>query len=183
MKNYFTFIFLKGNMSGIQTILTLGAFILLMLVIVGVNSRITSTDDVMYDSNFGITATSIASSIIEDASRLKFDSVTDTLALDPSKDGNLLTDPNSLGRESGEIKDDPGTWNDFDDYNDYEGVDSTMPTAIFNFKCEVHYVDPDAPDVPVNSKTFSKKISVKVWSKSMKDTIYQSSVFSYWYFE
>ena len=164
-------------------ILTIGAFILLMLVMVSVNSKTLSTEDVMYDSNFGITATSIASSIIEDASKLKFDDISDTMALDPNKDANLLTSPGALGPESSEDKNDPKTWNDFDDYNGYTGIDSTMPSAVFDFKCEVHYVDSDAPDVNVSTKTFDKKISVKVWSKSMRDTMYQSSVFSYWYFD
>lgn len=170
-------------MTGIQMILTIGAFILLMLVIVSVNSRTLSTEDVMYDSNFGITATSIASSIIEDASKLKFDDITDTLALDPKKDLNLLTAPGSLRTESSEDPKNPKTWNDFDDYNGYAGTDSTLHSAVFNFRCEVHYVDFDAPDVNVNTRTFHKKISVWVWSKSMKDTMYQSSVFSYWYFD
>lgn len=170
-------------MTGIQMILTIGAFILLMLVIVSVNSRTLSTEDVMYDSNFGITATSIASSIIEDASKLKFDDITDTLALDPKKDLNLLTAPGSLRTESSEDPKNPKTWNDFDDYNGYAGTDSTLHSAVFNFRCEVHYVDSDAPDVNVNTRTFHKKISVWVWSKSMKDTMYQSSVFSYWYFD
>ncbi len=85
-------------MSGIQTILTQGAFVFLLLVIVSVNSRISSTDDVKYDSNFGITPTSFASSIIKDASRLKFHSIKDTLASDCLNNVNILKGPNSFER-------------------------------------------------------------------------------------
>ncbi len=56
-------------------ILALGAMILLTILILNTNKTTLATEDVMYDSNFGITATSIASSIIEDASKKRFDSV------------------------------------------------------------------------------------------------------------
>ena len=77
---------------------------------------------------------------------------------------------------------DPKTFNDFDDYNDYTGVDSTMPSAIFNFTCKVNYVNDNDLDGTTNSQTFHKKITVRVWSKSMKDTIVMSSIYSYWNF-
>jgi hypothetical protein len=165
-------------------ILALGAMILLTILITNVNKNSLHTEDVMYDSNFGITATSIASSIIESATKLKFDNVTDTIALDPNKAGdlNLLTTPGVLGPEAGEDPNDPSTFNDFDDFDEYTAADSSMPSAIFNIYCKVGYVDPATPDVVFNSRTYHKKITVKVWSESMKDTMYQSNIFSYWYF-
>ncbi len=66
-------------MTNIQMILALGAMILLTILITNVNKNSLNTEDVMYDSNFGITATSIASSIIEDASKKRFDEVSDFL--------------------------------------------------------------------------------------------------------
>lgn len=168
-------------MTNIQMLLALGAMILLTVLITNINKNSLLTEDVMYDSNFGITATSIASSIIEDASKKKFDDITDTLALDPNKDVNLLTAPGSLGPEAGEDPNDPRTFNDFDDYNGYTAVDSSMPSAIFELSCNINYVESADPDVAVNNKTFHKKIQVKVWSISMEDTMVQSSVFSYWY--
>lgn len=157
---------------------------LLTLVIFNTNKNSLNTEDVMYDSNFGITATSVGASIIEEASNKKFDEITDTMALDPTKnnDLNLLTVPGSLGTEGSEDINDHTTFNDFDDYNNYTSVDSSMPTAIFNLKCSVNYVNSSNPDVAVNSRTYHKKLTVKISSISMKDTIVQSSVFSYWYY-
>ncbi len=36
---------------------------------------------------------------------------------------------------------DPKTFNDFDDYDNYTTVDSTMPSAVFNIFCTVVYVE------------------------------------------
>jgi len=171
-------------MTNIQMFLALGAMMLLTLVIFNTNKKSLYTEDVMYDSNFGITATSVGASIIEEASNKNFDEVTDTIALDATKnnDLNLLTDPGSLGTEASEDINDRTTFDDFDDYNNYTAVDSSMPTAIFNLKCSVNYVNSNNPDVAVNSRTYHKKLTVKISSISMKDTIVQSSVFSYWYY-
>ncbi len=62
-------------------LLALGAAILLSITIFITNRNTLLTEDVLYDSNFGITANSIGTSIIEDASKKKFDEVTDTMAI------------------------------------------------------------------------------------------------------
>src|SRR5574338_580383 len=145
-------------MTSIQMILALGAMILLTILITNVNKNSLGIEDVMYDSNFGITATSIASSIIEDASKKRFDNIfyddADSSAVyDPS----LFTPAGDLGVESGEDITDPKTFNDYDDYNGYTYTDSTMPSAIFNITCRVLYVDDAALDDSSPTQTFHKK--------------------------
>jgi hypothetical protein len=174
-------------MTSIQMFLALGAVILLSIVIMNTNKNSLHTEDVMYDSNFGITATSIASSIIEDASKKSFDN-NFYYAVHPDSpatkvtNANDFTPPADLGIDSGEDINDPTTFNDFDDYNNYTAVDSTMPSAIFNISCRVYYVNSNNLDGISMSPDFHKKISVKVWSVSMKDTIVMSSIYSYWNF-
>jgi hypothetical protein len=160
-------------------ILALGAMILLTILLMNVNRNSLLTEDVMYDSNFGITATSIASSIIEDASKKRFDNI---FYVDSSTVTNVndFTVSANLGVDSGEVITDVLTFNDFDDYKGYTTVDSSMPSAIFSVLCDVYYVNPATPDVKVNTQTWNKKIFVKVWSESMKDTMVMSSIFSYW---
>ena len=174
-------------MTNIQMILALGAMILLTILLLNVNKNSLAVEDVMYDSNFGITATSIASSIIEDASKKRFDKI--TAIFDPAdssyyavNDASDFTPASDLGIDSGEDITDPKTFNDFDDYDNYTTVESTMPSAIFNVSCKVVYVNDTALDDSVNTQTFHKKISVKVWSKSMSDTMVMSSIYSYWNF-
>jgi hypothetical protein len=166
-------------MTSMQMLLALGAAILLSITILITNKNILLTEDVLYDSNFEITATSIGTSIIEDASKKKFDEVTDTMAIDKTLP---LTSPDLLGTEPGEDPDNRQEFDDFDDYNGYTFVDSTMPTALFNYKCTVQYIDETDTDKPINKKSFHKKLTIKVWSKSMKDTVWQSTIYSYWYF-
>ena len=170
-------------MTSIQMILALGAMILLTILITNVNKNSLHTEDVMYDSNFGITATSIASSIIEDASKKRFDNIyyndLDTTAVyDPTE----FTPAANLGIDSGEVAANSRTFNDFDDYDGYTGVDSTMPSAVFNFSSIVNYINANDPDATLNTQSFHKKITVKVWSISMKDTMIMSSIYSYWSF-
>ena len=94
-----------------------------------------------------------------------------------------FTPADSLGLDSGEVATDPKTFNDFDDYNGYTAVDSTMKSAIFKLYCKVNYVQETNLDDTLNTtKTFHKKITVKVWSKSMSDTMVLSSIYSYWKF-
>jgi hypothetical protein len=166
-------------MTGIQMLLALGAAFLLSITILTINNNTLLTEDVLYDSNFEITATSIGTSIIEDASKKKFDEVTDTMAITKILP---LTAPELLGTEPGEDPNNRLEFDDFDDYNGYTIEDSSMPTAVFNYECTVKYIDEAVPDIPINKKSFHKKLTIKVWSKSMKDTVMQSTIYSYWYF-
>ncbi len=162
-------------------ILALGAMILLTILITNVNKNSLGVEDVMYDSNFGITATSIASSVIEDASKKRFDNifyVDSSTVYDPA----FFTPSADLGIESGEDITNPKTFNDFDDYDNFTYVDNSMPSAIFDISCKVVYVNDTDLDNSANSPTYHKKITVKVWSKSMQDTMVMSSIYSYWNF-
>ena len=163
----------------LQTIFALGAMILLTILILNVNKTSLGTEDVMSNSSYGITAVSLASSIIEDASKKRFDNVFyegDSVVTNLSS----FTSAGVLGVETGEISTKSSTFDDFDDYNGYAAIDSSMPTAPFNISCTVKYINPATPDVPINTQSWNKKITVKVWSTFMADTIWMSSIYSYW---
>jgi hypothetical protein len=166
-------------MSSTQMILALGAMILLMITIQNINKKTLYTENTMYNSNFGITATSLACSIIEDAGKKRFDNVFysgDSIVTSVG----TFTPASALGVEAGEDISNPLTFNDFDDYNKYTAVDSSMPSAVFNISCSVSYVNPALPDIAIATQSWHKKITVKVWSKSMRDTLAMSTIFSYW---
>ncbi|MFA3784061.1 hypothetical protein ABRY23_13455 [Melioribacteraceae bacterium 4301-Me] len=166
-------------MSTGQLFITVGAIVLLTLVILRINNVFFSTSSVMLDTKFGVMAVSLGSSIIEEATSKAFDSATDTSSVSSL---SSLTDPLNLGPESGEVY---PNFNDFDDFNNFskstEG-DSTFQSAVFNIKCKVVYVNPTNPDVPSSVKTWHKKLTVTVTSPSMSDTVKLSTIFSYWYF-
>jgi len=161
-------------------LITIGALLLLSLVILRVNRGFLNTDSVLLDSKLGVLATSVATSLMEEANSKAFDQNTDTVSV------NSLTSLSStLGPESGETY---PNFNDFDDFNGLHIIDSTMPSAKFIVDCKVEYVTPSNPDSAVGNRTWHKKLTVEVSSPSLlgqddkPDTLRMSTIYSYWYF-
>lgn len=154
-----------------QSLFAIGALILLSLNIMSVNTRILRTDEVALNSKIGVLATSIGTSIIEDASKLPFDEKTQHAAL---SDKNLLT-PSPFVIEN------PGVYDDFDDYNGYTKTD-TVFTIPFKAICSVDYVNATNPDKAVANRTWHKKLTVKITTPFSQDTIKLSTIYSYWFF-
>lgn len=156
-----------------QMLITLGALVLLGFVILRVNNGFLITNSVLMESKFGVLASSLATSLIEEANGKSFDSKTDTNAV------YNLSDLSVIGPENGEAY---PNFNDFDDFNGLVRVDSTMKSAVFRIECAVAYVNPANLEAVSNSKTWHKKITVSVTSPSMTDTIRMSSVYSYFFY-
>ena len=163
-------------MNSGQMMLTIGAMILLSAIVLRVNNNFLSTNDVMMESKFGVLATSLAQSIIEEASNKAFDAQTEGNAI---HDVSLLTSSNGLGPAANEHYPD---FNDFDDFNGYTKDITNLPSANFHISCAVCYINAANPDVVSNNRTWNKKITVTVTSPSSTDTVKISSIFSYWYF-
>ena len=159
-----------------QMMLTIGAMVLLATLMLRINTNNLQTDTIRAEAQYGVLATSIITSIMEEAKNLAFDSATDSNTVTSV---NQLTAPSSLGPESGETF---NTFNDFDDFDGYSRIDSTMPSAVFNIGCIVEYVNTSNLLAKSFSQTWHKKITIQVSSVLMKDTIKQSSIYSYWYF-
>ncbi|MCH7516480.1 MAG: hypothetical protein IIB08_05075, partial [Bacteroidetes bacterium] len=56
-----------------QSLLSIGALLILSLTILRVNNSILTTDSIMQDSKLGILSISLATSLIEEASKKAFD--------------------------------------------------------------------------------------------------------------
>ena len=159
-----------------QSLLSLGALLLLSLTVLRVNNSILATDSVMQDSKFGILATSLATSLIEKASKKAFDANTfDNTVTSVSG----LTTAGGLGPA---VTETPETYNDFDDYNGYSEEINNLPSAVFNIFCEVCYINPNNPDGKLTTQSWHKKMTVSVSSPSTTDTIRLSTIYSYWHF-
>ena len=170
-----------------QTLLTIGAIMLLGSVILTTNRSLNYTSQVLLNSNIGLEEVSLATSTIEEAQGKAFDEHTDTSNVEPDS-LQKLTPWNQLGQENG----DPNDLNDFDDYNGLYGngrlvIDTvrvgTVITGIYYDSTRVYYVLPqNGLDKNVNAKTWSKRLDVWVWNKDIPDTVKMHTVFSYWYF-
>lgn len=155
-----------------QSLFAIGALTILSLSILRMNNNILSTDETVMDSKVGILATSIGTSLIEEASKLAFDEKTRT---DPVDSLSLLTPSLSLGQEAA------GVFDDFDDYNNYTQND-TIYSIPFHTICRVTYIEPSNPDGTSTNRTWHKKLTVKISSDFSRDTLELSTIYSYWYF-
>jgi len=162
-----------------QTIFALAALSLLLTIVTSMYKTFSNTDKDLMKSEIGITAISLATSLIESAQGKAFDKATDTTDVSSL---SVLTDPGSLGRETGELNAADSTFNDFDDFNYYSRVDSFARSGKFYTTARVVYIDPAAPNTASASKTWNKKLTVTVVSPTMQDTIKMDYIFSYWYF-
>ena len=165
-----------------QSLFSIGALLLLSLTVLRVNNNILLTDEVLYDSKFGIIANSIATSIIEKATTKFFDAKTATGPVASPNDLTLILGPN-IGETN------PDNFNDFDDFNNYTDQDTFFTNLIYDYRCEVSYVNTNNLDIASLTPTWHKKLTVFVtWSQNGEktgvaaDTIKQSVIYSYWYF-
>jgi hypothetical protein len=164
-----------------QSLLSIGALLLLSVTVLRVNNKILTTDSVLQDSKFGILATSLATSIIEKANKKAFDANTSE---DPVSNLSELTDY-PLG--PGWWEDPPDSCNDFDDFHGHKDTIRNLPSGEFFIECEVYYVNPNNLDGYSSSRTWHKKLDVMVTSPNMgnngrRDSIKISTIYSYWHF-
>jgi hypothetical protein len=174
-----------------QMMMVIGAIVLLGILVLNANTSVYQANDVMFSSEFGVTAISLSTSLVEEAMGKMFDKVVCDSNSAALLDSTLLTLPGSLGPEAGEsyrgyptgsgLKD----FNDFDDFNglklcyhsDAPGdVDSTpgyvqiaVPgiRAKYYVTCTVVYVKPPSLDVAYTIRqTWHKKLTVTVTSPS-----------------
>lgn len=158
--------------------MTLGAMMLLSVIMLRVNTANLTNETIRDDAQYGVLATSIATSIIEEAQSKSFDEKTDT---------NNVTSLNQLssvlGPESGETEE---TFDDFDDYNNFTKRDTSMPSTVFDIACQVVYVEPGNIEGSTTNRTWNKKIIVTITRPVSADSselaLRTSSIFSYWYF-
>jgi hypothetical protein len=159
-----------------QMIMSMGAMVLFSTVMLRVNTSNLMNENIRDQAQYGVLATSIATSIIEEASSKSFDESSDSNSVSLLSE---LTPAGNLGPESGETY---ATFDDFDDYNGFTKRDSTMPSAVFDISCDVMYIHPSNIKVKYNSEYWHKKINVTISSPFSQDTFRTSSIFSYWHF-
>jgi MSHA pilin protein MshD len=159
-----------------QMLLTIVAVLLLGLTVITVNSTFSQHGMVLEKTEVGVYATSLATSLIQEATGRSFDEMTVDTVVNSTTD---LTLPANLGPESGEV------YPAFDDFDDYNGLVRTVDvqgTDVFTVWSTVSYVVDDHPNSTSTNRTYHKRIDIAVAGSSSADTIRMSSIFSYWSF-
>ena len=180
-----------------QMIMVLGALSLLGGLVLNTNSNLLETNQTMNNSEFGITAVSLATSLVEEAMGKMYD---ETIADSTSP---ALTNPNQLSVTLGPVGGEQyrgGT--SFDDFDDFNGLflvyksavpaDSVMtPGSSYEYKvkglrakyfvrAKVNYVNYTNLNDTSAVATWHKKITVTVTSPSSPDTLSFPAIMSYW---
>ncbi|HLA99849.1 MAG TPA: hypothetical protein VJO14_00560 [Bacteroidota bacterium] len=166
----------------LQIFLSIGAITLLAIATLSMNRGFEVNDTVMRSSKYAVIATSLASSVIEEAAGKAFDEASTKSLLHSTAD---LTPSANFGLDGGETK---LTRDDFDDYNGFDQNDTVdvggaLNKVVFSTTCRVTYVTLANPDLDAGSTTWFKKISVSITSEVMTDTVRQEMIFSYFRFE
>ena len=159
-----------------QMIMSMGAMVLFSTVMLRVNTSNLMNEAIRDEAQYGVLATSIATSIIEQAQSKSFDENSDSTAVSDEDEFTLAA---NLGPENSETY---ATFNDFDDFNGFTRRDSTMPSAVFDIECSVVYVKHDEIHKSTTNRTWHKKINITVSSPFSQDTFRTSSIYSYWNF-
>jgi hypothetical protein len=164
--------------------LTIGAMTLLLTIVLNTFTGLNASDTVQLKAKCGLAAVSLAEMVLEDASGQAFDvhTTNDTLQTSTSK----LTPAASLGPESRDTSKMYLGTNNFDDFDDYNGLVYKLYNELpdtFYVGCTVTYYNPGSPKVIPSTQTFDKILTVKVSSPHLSpDTIKLQYVFSYFFF-
>lgn len=173
-------------MSTGQTILTIGAFILLTTILQGLYASLGNVGTDISDGQDGILETTIATSYTEVANGLAFDQITDTSDVALTSPAALTYPPKP---EAGETT--LGTFNDFDDLNGYsESKTAGGSGRIYKTTFTVSYVDSNDVSLVVNYRTYLKRLDMKTWrtfpapgAAEIIDTLKTSVVMGYFHFD
>ncbi len=167
-----------------QTLIAVASLSLLGILILNSNNILLDTSDIQAEGEFGITAVSLATSLVEESMGKMFDAVVaDTN--NTLNDSTLLTSASGLGHSPAEsyrgTESGTSDFNDFDDYNnlfivyksnlpadtartpgsDYEIVVPGIRSKYF-VRAKVEYVRHTNLNTAVNYPTWHKKLTVTV---------------------
>jgi len=159
-------------MLQIQSLLTMGAMMLVSISSLRFNTIMLQDSTVETENKVYLTAFSLADDMIEEIKNKSFDEAT---LLYPTTATSILTPPDSLGPEHGEVY---PNFDDIDDYNNYSKLISAPHAEDYTVSCKVFYVDGNNPDNPSSIQTFYKKVTVTVSSPFLQNNVNLSYVFT-----
>lgn len=159
-------------MTNIQSILSLGAMLFVSVTALRFNSTVLQNSTLEIENKVYLTAFSLADDLIEEIKNKSFDKATTTF---PTIAAANLTSPALLGPEAGETS---ATFNDIDDYNNFTKSVNAPHAENYTVTCKVFYVDPNNPDVKINTQSFYKKAQITVASPYMRTQVSLSFIFT-----
>lgn len=183
-------------MSTGQTILSIAALVVITALVLSANRIVTQSYQDELKGEAYNQAGEIANDLINEALKTKFDDPTVVHSYygkayklyDFYQSPSDFTSPGSLGPNSsvGNASN-PDRYpyksigyDDFDDYNGYQRIVDTPIMKGFVVNCTVTYVDTSNLNTPVNYRTYTKRLVVKVMQPLyLPDTLFFSTIMTY----
>ena len=158
-------------MSGIQTLLAIGAIMLFGLVSIRFNSSVIQNISMEVENKVYLTAFSLADDKIEEIKEKAFDEETLTFrAINPDELSNIGTETGESNRAL------------FDDIDDYNGDTTHIGLPYlenFIVRTTVSYADPNNLNLTLSSgKSFYKRVDVEVTSDHLSSPVNLSFIFT-----
>jgi hypothetical protein len=151
-----------------QSLMSIGALLLLALASLQFNSVVLENNTVETENKVYLTAFSLADDLIEEIKQKAFDEKTiDFQAINV----NQLTYPPN--KEVGEVW---PNFDDIDDYNNYIKPVSLPHVEDYTVTSTVNYCT--ANGIDITSQSYYKKVTVEVTSKYMSNPLYMKFIFS-----
>ena len=172
-------------MSAGNTILTICALMLLTTILLNFYKLLANNGDTIASGQDGILASTLATSYMEIASGLAYDSVTDSSDIAIGAPSNR-TPAGSLGRESA-AEDSIYDFDDFDDFNNFTMEEiPNGTTRRYKTTFKVQYVSPGNIETVSATQTFVKRMDLTLWRTfppGRTDTLKLSMVMGYFHFD
>jgi hypothetical protein len=174
-----------------QTLFTIMAFVLFYVLLISFYNILAQSTIGVNNAQAGISALTLATTYQEFAQQLSFDEATIDSFLTNSE-LNSLTAPGNLGVDNPPPAGEPteNTLKAFDDIDDLKGytiVDSTLAGIVGTYKTsfDVNYVNPANVNQISATRTFVKRLDIKIWRINPKstDTLTSSIVMGYFHFD
>ncbi len=172
---------------GNSFLLILGSILLLTIFSLASNSLIGENERIAEESEFNLTAFSLAQSIIDEAKSKEFDQQTVGAELTTPI---TLTPVDHLGPDPGEAMAGADStspdgyksmrqFNDVDDYNGYHRYVNTPRADGYDISVQVSYASPSCPDSLLTTPTFCKHMVVSVASRYFSNPVTVQYAFIY----
>jgi hypothetical protein len=171
-------------MGANQLLLIVGALVLLITVQLSINSTIIRAYEYTLDGEATIDAVSVGQAMIDEINTKSFD---ETTVAAPKFFVTDLTQSGSLGRDGGEtLTLDTGSvflsktlFDDIDDYNGYTRKVKSPTMDYYTVQDSIFYVTDNDPSIWSSTRTFYKRIEVKVTHPNLLFPVKVTSLYAY----
>ena len=168
-----------------QTMIAAAFFMLLIMSAISINRMLIENSQQTYKTAAYDEAITIAHDLVVEASRKRYDENNVTGAVKTSaftSNDNLGSD--GAGEKISTLPDpspflSPTKYDDFDDYNGYSRTVDGRVIRGFTVSVEVFYVPVNNPNGKTTSRTYMKRIDVKVKQPTYLDSVMISRIVTY----